>query len=447
MAYSKIIPHVKGDLLLGNLPQIRASPIQFLYDNQQLYGDLFSFRLVTRKFYLISHPKLVELALIKQSDRFIKMYDPQKPTGLSLVLGQGLITSRGELWQKQRRLMQPVFQRSNLVTLVPEIEKAGQNLLTRWRSLGDGAEVNLAQEMMRLTLEVITQTMFSTSVLDKIAELAPALDTVLRYAARTIVNPLSLPLAIPTRANLEFKRANALLDGLIYGIIEQRRHQASLKQDLLSMLLAARDDEASEMTNQQVRDELITIFSAGHETTANLLSWAIYHVTKQPEILAKMQAEIQEVLQGQPPSVADLPRLVYTRAVLNETLRHRPPAGLMSRKLIQDTELDGCQLKAGHLVLFNIYNLHHHADFWQEPEQFDPERFMATESRRFAYMPFGTGERICIGNHFALLESQLLLSMIMQQFELQLVSLAEVEIEMAVSLRPKGGVPVRLRRR
>ena len=445
MTHNKTVPQVKGDFLLGNLSQIMANPFQALCDWQHNYGDLVSFRLATRQFYLFSHPKLIEQALIKQSDVFVKIYNPKKPTGLALVLGQGLVTSQGDIWQRQRRLMQPVFQRRNITTLLPQIVTAGINKLQRWRQLGEGAQVNLSNEMMQLTLEVITQTMFSTSVLDKIELISPALDTVLRYAAKTTLNPLTIPLFVPTAANQKFKQALETIDDVIYGIIDQRRTTSSVNNDLLDMLLNARDDNTGEkMTDIQIRDEVITIFSAGHETTSNLLSWTLYLLARHPEVLAKLHQELDDLLHGKIPNAEDLQQLAYTRAILNETMRLRPPAAVIMRKVSKDTEVDGYFLKAGRLAIFSIFNLHHHAGFWQQPAQFDPERFLIPENRRFAFMPFGIGERVCIGNHFALLESQLLLSMIVQQCNLQLLNSDEVEIEMAITLRPKGGIPVRI---
>ncbi|SFO37533.1 cytochrome P450 [Nitrosospira briensis] len=446
MPHNKTVPQVKGDFLLGNLSQMMANPFQALCDWQRDYGDLVRFRLATREFYLFSHPKLFEQALIKQSDIFVKIHNAGKPTGLALVLGQGLVTSQGDLWQRQRRLMRPVFQRSNITTLLPQIAMAGGNMLDRWRQLGEGAEVDLPREMMQLTLEVITQTMFSTSVLDKIEHIAPSLDTLLKYAAKSLLNPLTFPLYVPTPANQEFKRALGIIDEVIYGIIDQRRTASSAHNDLLDMLLKACDDSSGEkMTDRQVRDEVITIFSAGHETTANLLSWTLYLLARHPDVLAKLQRELDGLPQGKIPNAEDLQQLVYTRAVLNESMRFRPPAGILVRKVSRDTEVDGYSLKSGRLAIFSIFNLHHHADFWPQPEQFDPERFLMPENRRFSFMPFGTGERICIANHFALLESQLLLSMIVQHCDLQLLRTDEVEIELAVTLGPKGGVPARIR--
>jgi len=444
MPQNKPIPTIKGEFLLGNLHQMKANPFQAFCDWQRDHGDLVSFRLATRHFYLISHPKLIEQALIKQSDTFVKMYDHKKPNGLALVLGQGLVTSQGELWQRQRRLMQPVFQRSNLASLLPQIVIAGNNLLNKWRLLGEGAQVNLADEMMRVTLEVITQTMFSTSVLDKIDHIAPALDTMLRYAAKSALNPLRLPLSIPTRANREFNAANALLDEVIYGIIGERRSQTAAHNDLLDMLLNASDDNGNLMSDRQIRDEVITIFTAGHETTANLLTWTLYLLARHPDVLARLRQEQDVLPHVEIPTAEDLQQLVYARAVLNESMRLRPPVGILMRRINRDTEIDGHLLKQGRLAMFSIYNIHHHPDFWQQPEQFDPERFLNGENRRFSFMPFGTGERVCVGNHFALMESQLLLSMIIRHFDLQLLNTDEAEIEMAVTLKPKGGVPVKL---
>ncbi len=448
MPHNKTIPQVKGDFLLGNLSQMVANPFQALCDWQRDYGDLVSFRLAIREFYLFSHPKLVEQALIKQSDVFTKHYHPKKPIGLALVLGQGLITSQGEVWQRQRRLMQPIFQRSNITTLLPQITTAGSNMLDRWRKLGDGAGINLAEEMTRLTLEVITQTMFSTSVLHKVEHIAPSLEILLRYASKTLLNPLTPPLYVPTPANQKFKRALGIIDDVIYGIIDQRRIASSTHNDLLDMLLNARDDKSGEkMTDRQIRDEVITIFSAGHETTANLLSWTLYLLARHPDVLAKLHQELDGLVQGKIPNAEDLQQLSYTRAVLNESMRFRPPAGILLRKVNKNTEVDGYFLKAGRLAIFSIFNLHHHADFWPRPDQFDPERFLIPENRRFSFMPFGTGERICIANHFALMEAQLLLSMIVQHCDLQLLNTDEVEIELAVALRPKGGIPARIKRR
>ena len=447
MSARKIPPQVKGDFLLGNLREFKADSFQALCNWHRDYGDIVGFKLARQQIYLLSHPTLIEQALIKQSDVFVKMYDASKPKGLSLILGQGLVTSQGDLWRRQRRIMQPVFQRSNLASMLTKMTTAGNNMLSKWHQLAADTELNLADEMTQLSLEVITQTMFSTSVLGDIEKISPALDTGLRYAAKTVANPLAPPLYLPTPENQKFKRAIATLDEVIYAIIEQRRQQSKPANDLLTMLLNARDAESGDkMTDQQIRDEVITIFSAGHETTANLLTWTLYLLARHPEVLAKLHAELNS-LQGKTPDETDLQQLVYTRAVLNESMRIRPPVGIIMRKVNKDTVIGDYALKANSLAIFSIYNLHHHAEFWDKPEEFNPERFLTSEKRRFNYMPFGTGERICIGNHFAQMEAQLLLSMIIQQYDMQLLNSEEAEIEMAITLRPKGGIPVQLKRR
>lgn len=445
MSYIKPIPQAKGDFLLGNFRELKADSFRALCAWQRDYGDLVGFKIGAQQFYLFSHPKLIEEALIKQSDTFVKLYDPRKPKGLELVLGQGLVTSKGELWQKQRGLMQPVFQRKNLSTLLPQFATAGEQMLERWRQIGTSAEVNLSEEMMRLTLEVITQTMFGTSVLDKIEQIAPALDTVLRFAAKSLMSPVAIPLAVPTLSNVAFKKAMAFLDGIIYGIIDERRGEPSGNGDLLDMLLAARDEVTGEpMKRKQMRDEVITIFSAGHETTSNLLTWTLYLLAKHRAVTDKLREEFEAVTNGKPLQLDDLPSLNYTKAVLNESLRIRPPVGVMMRKLVKDTEVDGYLLKAGGFAIFSIYNVHHHPDLWAEPEQFNPDRFQSAESRRFSFMPFGAGERICIGNHFAMLEAQFLLAMMIQAYDFELIEQAEPKIEMVISVRPKGGLPIRI---
>ena len=319
------------------------------------------------------------------------------------------------------------------------------NMLERWRELGEGTEVNLSKEMAHLTLEAITQTMFSTSVLDKIDRISPSLDILLSYVTRRFTNPLTLPLYVPTTYNQEFKQALKIIDNVIYEIIDQRRTKPSTQNDLLDKLLKATDNDGTKMSDRQIRDEVITIFSAGHESTANLLSWTIYLLARHPDVLAKLYQELDGLPPGKIPDSEDLQQLIYTRAILNESMRVRPPAGIIRRKINKDTEVDGYFLKGGRYAIFSIFNLHHHPDFWLRPEQFDPRRFLVPENRKFSFMPFRAGERICIGSHFALLESQLLLSMIIQRCNLQLLDNDEVEIEMTVALRPKGGIPVRIK--
>lgn len=445
MSQNKPVLEPDGQWLVGNLLQFKANPLACMHNWQQQYGDIVSFKLGRQQAYLLSHPLLVEQALIEQAEVFVKMYDSKKPKGLALVLGQGLLTSRGGGWQKQRRLMQPVFQRRNIAGMFDQMQLAGQQLVDQWQKMPDSDEVNIADEMMRLALEVLTRTMFSTSVLEHVKQIAPALDFCLRYASKTAMNPLIPPLWIPTSTNRQFKKSISVLDGIIYSMIEKRRNDMGSFDDLLSLLLTATDPETGDkMTNRQLRDEIITIFTAGHETTANLMTWTLYYLASNPEVMVKLKQELDTVLQGKTATYDQIEQLVYTRAVLSESMRIRPPAGILMRKVIRDTQLQGYGLKSDSLAFFNIFNIHHHSHLWQQPDQFNPERFLNSKIPKHQYFPFGMGSRFCIGSHFALLETTLLLSLLGQNFKFSLVSNKPPEIEMAVTLKPKGGLRLKV---
>lgn len=442
---TETIPSPKGRLLLGHLPEFRSDPLACMSRWHRDFGDIVGFRLGLQRFYLLSHPDLAEQVLVEQPDVFVKMYDPDKPKGLQLVLGQGLVTSTGALWQRQRRLLQPVFQRRSVETMRPQMAATGEQWIRRWQMLAPGAEVDMAGEMMRLTLEVLTRTMFGTSVLHEVDAIAPALDTCLRHAARTTMNPFTPPLWVPTLANRQFRKSLAILDSVIYRMIEQRRKDGRIHDDLLDRMLSAADPETGTAMNvRQLRDEMLTIFTAGHETTANLMTWTLYWLARHPESQDKARAEAKAIANGSAAISEQPDRLVYTKAVLQESLRHRPPAGLVIRKLTRSTRLQGHALPAGSLVLVSIFNIHHHPALWDRPETFDPERFLGRKMDKYHFLPFGIGSRFCIGNHFATVETTLLLSMLIRHFRFELCTEQEPEIEMVVTVRPKGGLRLKI---
>ncbi|MGR9086565.1 MAG: cytochrome P450 [Gammaproteobacteria bacterium] len=439
------IPTPKGSLLVGHLPEFRQDPLTCMSRWHRDYGDVAGFRLGLKPFYLLSHPRLAEQALIEQPEVFVKMYDPRKPKGLQLVLGQGLVTSTGPLWQRQRRLLQPVFLRRSIAGMLPQMAAAGEQLIARWQGFGPDAGIDIPNEMMRLTLEALTRTMFGTSVLNDVDAIAQALDTCLRYAALTTMNPFLPPLWIPTCANRSFKNALATLDQVIFRMIDRRRVEGSSQDDLLNRLLdSANSENAAGMSNRQLRDEMITVFTAGHETTANLMTWALHFLAKHPAVMARVRAESMQYSNVGPAINEQLDRLEYTRAVLLEALRLRPPAALLIRKLARDTEMSGYTLKAGSLALISIYNIHHHPEFWDDPEAFSPDRFVGQKISKYQFLPFGMGPRFCIGNHFAILETTLLLSMLVRHFDFKPHSDLDPEMELAVSLRPKGGLRLKV---
>lgn len=440
-----------GRWFVGHLWEFKQRPLDIMAAWRRQHGDLVRFRLGTRSCYLLSHPDLAEEALLHRPDDFGKIYDPGKPTGLGLVLGNGLLTSEGSLWKKNRRLIQPVFQRQRVTTMAREIATVGKELLQRWDAEDRPQSMDVAVEMMKATLDVITRTMFSTSLLHEVGRLAPALDTLLRYAFQSFHNPLRLPLWVPTPGNRSFQEAKTLVDRLIYGLISERRHSGNRHGDLLDHLLHAVDEETgSGLSDEQLRDELLTIAAAGHETTANALSWTWYLLAHHRDVRAKLYGELAEVLQDRAPTVEDVPRLRYTRSIFEEALRLYPPAPALQRKSLHDTSLGGCPIKGGSLVIISLWNIHRHVDFWTEPEAFRPERFMRgadATGHRLAWMPFGAGHRTCIGNHFAMIEGPLLLALIAQRYELDLAPGYDVEPEVAVTVRPKYGLKMMVRKR
>lgn len=445
------VPGPRGLPLIGSILEFRGNAFRTMLDWHRRYGDVVGYRLGPWLFHMLSHPALAEQVLIERQDRFIKMYEVDKPTGISLVLGQGLVTSRGELWRRQRRLMQPMFHRSRVAGFGGEIAAAGRSVIERWQGLAPGETVDVAHEMMRATLEVITRTMFSTSVLDRLGELSPALMTVLRYSADCMRNPLMPPLWLPTPGNRAFRHAMAYLDALIYGLIRERRDSGLRHDDLLDKLIYKEDPETGlTMDERQIRDETLTIFIAGHETTAVALTWAWILLAQHPGARERLQAELDQILQGREPTMDDLPRLPYTRAVFEEGLRLYPPALGVIRKTTEETELFGCRVPANTLVFVNIGNIHRHGGFWDEPDAFRPERFLDGQpapAHRLAYMPFGAGPRVCLGNRFAMAEGVLMLAAIAQHFRLDLPPGQGVEPEITITLRPKPGLRTAVSRR
>lgn len=434
--------------LLGHLGVFKQRPLASLSSWWRQHGDALRFRLGPKTLYLFSHPDLAEEILIKQSDRFVKVYDPQRPTGLALVLGNGLVTSSGETWKRHRRIIQPIFHRSRMAAMADRMAQVGEQRIAAWEGRA-GCTLNIAAEMMQLALEVISQTMFSTSMTQHIDRISHALQVSIKYAFDSFSNPLMLPLWIPTARNREFRSVMQFMDGLMYGLLAERRRTGSSQGDLLDLLLQARDEETGMgLTDQELRDEALTIFAAGHETTANALAWTWYLLATHPQAKARFHEEVDRVLQGRPPTADDLQHLPYTRAVFDESLRLYPPAPAVQRKAATDCTVGGVSLPEGAFVLVGTSNLHRHPDFWRNPEEFLPERWLNDDRprSRYTYIPFGAGPRACVGIHFASVEGPLLLALIGRRYDLQLAQ-ERVEPELMVTLRPKGGLHMTLQPR
>lgn len=443
----KIAPGPRGLPLVGSLPAFRRDPLGFYLNARREFGDVIRFRGGPWTWYLLAHPDDVRHVLQHNHPNYRKgrFYDLLRPT-----LGEGLLTSEGSFWLRQRRLAQPAFHRQRLAAFGAIMTDATAALLKRWRPYAaSGEPFNIAREMMRLTLEIVGRTLFSTDVTGEADAVGRALTVVIKHVNDLETRFFPLPANFPTPANRRYRRAQRTLDEVVRHVIEERRRAGTDHGDLLSMLLLAQDEETgATMSDRHLRDEVMTIFLAGHETTANTLSWTVYLLSKHPDVERRLHAELVEVLGGRTPTVEDLPRLRYTGMVIEEALRLYPPVWGFGRQAITDDEIGDYYLPANSLVILSPYVTHRHPDFWENPEDFDPERFTperAAGRPRFACFPFSAGPRQCIGNAFAMMEAQLILAMVAQTYRLDLVPGHPIEPEPTVTLRPRYGVMMTLR--
>ncbi|MCG8348137.1 MAG: cytochrome P450 [Chloroflexales bacterium] len=439
-------PGPRGLPIVGVLPYVRRDSLRFYLATTRRYGDI---AYLGRGFYAINNPSYIKYILQDHNSNYVK---GGAIPNLKLLVGEGLLTSEGGFWRRQRRLAQPAFHRQRLGLLAATMTDATVEMLERWQTFTVGSQpFDVAAEMIRLTLNIVSRTLFSTDMSGDTNTVRRALPTSLKYVRQRSLSAFPPPTHWPLPSNLRFQQARRALDAIVYRVIEERRCSGRDHGDLLSMLMLATDEETGEaMDDRQLRDEVMTIFLAGHETTANALSWTFYLLSLHPDIERRMHAEVVEVLGDRTPTVDDLSRLSYTRQVLDESMRLYPPAWLISRSPIQDDEIGGYTIPAGETILISPYTMHRNPAYWDNPEGFDPERFTPEKQAarpRFAYFPFGGGPRICIGNNFALMESQLILAMISQRYRLHLVSGHPVAPQTMITLRPRYGILMTLHQR
>jgi cytochrome P450 len=418
---------------------------------QREHGDVVRMRALPGFYwYLISHPSGIERILQTNQHNYPKGKLFNKP--MSLIVGRGLLTSEGEFWRRQRRLAQPAFHRQRISALGDLMTRTTEETLDNWDSYAStGAVIDIADEMMRLTLRIAGQTLLSVDTGQDARRFGPALRVAFEHVNHRMSIPWALPEYIPTPRNLRFRKAKQELDEVVYGIIKARRHSNVDNGDLLSMLLLARDEDTGEgMSDEQLRDEVMTILIAGHETGAAALTWSWYLLARNPDVENRLVGELQKVLGGRTPAVEDLPKLPYSKMIFEETMRLYPPAWGLPRQSLHPDEIGGYEIPGKALVVVSQYVTHRHPDFWQNPEAFIPERFSPENSEgrpRFAYFPFGGGARQCIGNQFAIMEAQLILATVAQRYRIQLADDQEVDPDPTFTLRPRNGVKVKLTKR
>ena len=434
-----LAPGPKGSVLLGNLPQVQKKGfLAFYMDAWKNYGDLVRVKMGPMTTHVIVRPEHVQHVLVKNASNYHKGISHDK---LRVALGNGLVTSEGPLWQRQRRLMAPTYTPRSVTRYAEIMVSAADEMLVRWQGRQEPMAVN--REMLKVTMSVISRSMFNVDISENFAEAGDSLAYILEFASSRTMSLIDPPMFIPTRTNQRLKHALNIIDSFLYDIITRRR-QAPPGDDLLYLLMEARDEETGEVMNiKQLRDEVLITFFAGHETTAQLLSWTWFMLSQHPEVEARLHAELDEVLGGRKPTVEDVQRLVYTRQVIDETLRLYSPVAVTARDVVGQDEIDGYTIPAGSMVMIAPYLTHRHPEFWERPLEFNPDHFTPeqVESRpRYAYYPFGAGQRVCIGSHFALLEATLVLAEAAQCFKLRVAPGLQVEPVFMGTLRPSRDV-------
>jgi cytochrome P450 len=435
----KFPPGLQHNLLFYMLNRFRpGDPITFFQHLADTYGPIAHYRLGPENIIFINDPELIREVLITQHANFVKERTQDR---MKILVGEGLITNSGEYHLRQRRLAQPAFHRARIDAYAQTMVERAILLRESWR---DGEQRDVALEMMHLALSIVGKTLFDSDVEAEVEEIAAEVNAVMRLYNFLVALPrLERFLSLPIPGLLRFRRARARLDATVFGMIEEHRAGNRDRGDLLSMLLAARYEDGSSMTDQQLRDEVMTIFLAGYETTANALTWTWYLLSQNPDAERRMHEEIGNVLGGREATIDEVPKLKYTRIVAAESMRLYPPAWAMGRRALSDFPLGEYFLPAKTSVFMSQYVMQRNPRFFPDPLRFDPERFSPEqESRRprFAYFPFGGGARQCIGESFAWMELVLVLATIAQKWKLRLVEGHPVEPQPLITLRPKYGM-------
>jgi cytochrome P450 len=436
-------PGPEPGLFDGLHSPLRRDPLGFMSRVAGEYGDIVCLRFLFFRTYLLFHPDQIEDVLVNHARKFIKGRILRANRHL---FGNGLLTSEGEFWLRQRRMMQPAFHRARIARYASTMTECATRLVNSW---SPGQRIDLHNAMMRLTLQIVGKTLFHADVERDAPQVGENLQILLEHAF-DFRRLLLTPYWVPTRRNLQARRAVRNLTHIIDRIIQQRREDKEDAGDLLSLLIHAQDEDGSRMTTQQLRDEALTLFLAGHETTASTLSWAWLLLAQNPQAEEKLHAELDSVLGDRAPTLDDLPQLVYTNHVISESLRLYPPAWAQARLAIEDHELAGYRLRKGMGVAAVTWVVHRDPRWYPDPERFLPERWqgdLLKKIPRCAYFPFGYGPRQCIGNSFALMEAVLVLATVAQRFRFTVLPDHPVVPLASITLRPRHGLHVQVESR
>lgn len=421
-------------------------PTRFLLDLTRDYGDLVRYQTPYSATYIANNPELIAEVL--------RGYSYPRGSLLKLVLGEGLLSSEGDHWQKQRKLMMPAFHPKVISHFTDEIYGCTLELAQRWREYSArGETIDGADEMLSLTLDVVTHALFSGQMSTHAGSINQTVKTLLADIGGFVRSEFTVNFEISPSRNRAFAKSLAGINELVYEVIALRREEIekeNLRHDLLDLLLETRDEDGVGLSDKEVRDEIVTMLFAGNETTAVMLGWTMHCIALYPEVQSGLRSELASTLDGRAPAVEDMPAMPYLKMMLHEVMRLYPPVWSIFRKVESDGELNGCRIEAGNTMIVSPYTMHRHPDFWPEPERFDPYRFTFENERarpKFAYIPFGVGRHLCVGKHLALLEAQIVISVLTQCFSWKLAPGHVVEHEPLVTLRPKNGLPFNLETR
>ena len=437
----KAIPRDRGTPLFGYLDDFKHDRIGLLLRIAKEHPEIVDMPMgVIRHLVTVTSPALANEILTTKQLSFVK--SPGLGLFLKPVLGNGLLSSETPLHERQRRLLAPAFAHKRVASYASTMAAQTQAFVER---IADGERLDIADAMMRLTFAIVGKALFDTEVTGEDATtVGEAVSTAMEISMQQLSSLIPIPPMIPTPANLRYRAAVKRLDQVVFRIIDEHRRDGRDRGDVLSMLIEAKDEQGQPMSDQQVRDEAMGLFLAGHETTANALSWTFYLLAQNPDAREKMERELDAL--GRAPDYDDLKALPYTLAVFKEAMRLYPPAYVLGRRPAHDTLIGEHRVPSRSIVMVNTIGIHHREDLWPDPYRFDPERFLGDREKqlpRCAYLPFGAGARVCIGTHFALMEGHVLLATIARRLRFSLESKAPVELEPLVTLRPKGGIAVR----
>ena len=443
-ALRRVPPGPRGRWPLQSLPEFAADILGFLTRCTQEYGDTVLIHLPGREALLLNRPQDIEAVLLTQRTNFVKHSFFWRH--VTAIFGNGLLTSEGEFWLRQRRLAAPAFHPDRIAAYGDVMTAYAERLTAGWR---DGEVRDIHGDMMRVTMEIVSKTLFDVDVEEDVDRIGRSFDLVIREIAKRFRRPVKIADWIPLPGNLRYRRGVALLDRLVTRVLGERRARPGDRGDLLSMLMAARDDDGRPMPDHQLRDELITLFLAGHETTAIALSWTLFLLVKNPDAEERLRREIDQVLGGRPPTAADLPRLRYAEAVVKESLRLYPPAYVIGRESLQRCIIGEYDVSPRTTIYFSPWVLHRDPRHFEDPESFRPGRWLdgsTAKLPKYVYIPFGGGPRVCIGERFAMMEGVLVLATILRGYRLEMAGPDPVPFP-SITLRPDQGPFLRVKRR